>query len=311
MPGGPPSGSDLVTDATRPAPRRPFRVPRGLALLAFQVPALFFIGLWTYYPMLSGAQMAFRRWSLYDINNTPWIGFGNFESLMSNPNWDTIIGNTAIWVVGSIVPQFLIGFTLALALWRAFRGRAIYQAFVFVPWAISGFRIGILFRWMFNAEFGVINDLLRITGITETKVPWLADPTLARISVIIANIWYGVTFFAIMILAALQSVDEEMLEAGEVDGAGRLRSLFQLVIPSIRYTLMLTVLLRVVWIYNFPDIIYGMTGGGPANQTHIVTTWLITLTQQGEFGQGAALGLMSMLILAMFAVFYLLALKER
>ncbi len=130
------------------------------------------------------------------------------------------------------------------------------------------------------------------------------------VAVIVANIWYGVTFFAIMILAALQSVPDEMLEAASLDGAGKLRQLFSVIIPYIRMTLMLTVLLRVIWIFNFPDIIWAMTRGGPANQTHIITTWMINYTQQGNYGIASAIGLIVVGFLFVFCAFYLMAMRR-
>ena len=129
---------------------------------------------------------------------------------------------------------------------------------------------------------------------------------------ILANIWYGVAFFAMMILAALQSVPDELHEAAALDGAGRLGTLFLVTIPTIRTTLVLTVLLRVIWIFNFPDIIYAMTGGGPANQTQIATTWMIQFTQQGDYGLASALGFIVMGVLVTFTAIYLALLsKER
>ncbi len=284
---------------------------RGLGLLGFLAPALVFVVIFTYYPLLRGSQMAFKQWNLYDLRNTPWVGLDNFKTLLANPTFYTVLQHSVIWVVGSIVPQLLIGFGLALLLRRHFRLRGVYQALVFFPWAVSGFLIGILFRWMFNGEFGVFNDLLRKAGLIDTNIAWLADPGLAMFSVIVANVWYGVTFFAIMILAALQSVPDELVEAGALDGAGKARTLFFIVIPFIRTTLLLTVLLRIIWVFNFPEIIYGMTGGGPAEQTHIVTSWMINYTQQGDYGLASALGLIVVAVLVLFTTFYLLALRER
>jgi multiple sugar transport system permease protein len=120
-----------------------------------------------------------------------------------------------------------------------------------------------------------------------------------------------VTFFTIMILAALQSVPDEMLEAAALDGANKVRTLFHIMIPFIRTTLLLTVLLRVIWVFNFPEIIYGMTGGGPAEQTHIVTSWMINFTQAGDYGLASALGLIVVAVLVLFTTFYLLALRDR
>lgn len=291
--------------------KRPFTLRRGLGLLAFLAPALAFVAVFTYYPLLRGSQMAFQQWNLFDLRNTPFVGLANFKALLANPTFYTVLEHSVVWVVGSIVPQLLIGFGLALLLRRHFRFRGVYQALAFFPWAVSGFLIGILFRWMFNGEFGVVNDLLRKAGLIDTNIAWLADPTLAMVSVIVANVWYGVTFFTIMILAALQSVPDELVEAGALDGAGKVRTLFFIIIPFIRTTLLLTVLLRVIWVFNFPEIIYGMTGGGPADQTHIVTSWMINFTSQGDYGLASALGLIVVGVLVLFTTFYLLALRER
>jgi len=297
---------------TQPGRRKPeFTARRGFLIAVFMAPAAIFVAVFTYYPMIAGSQMAFRNWKLTDLSDTAWVGLKNFRDVFADPAWGTVLGNTALWVFGSIVPQLVIGFALALWLRRRFRFRGLYQALIFFPWAISGFLIGILFRWMFNSEFGVVNDLLQKVGMIDEPVAWLADPDTAMFAVMVANVWYGVTFFTIMILAALQSVPEELYEASALDGAGKVRTLFQVTIPYIRVTLALTVLLRIIWIFNFPDLIFGMTGGGPNNETHIVTTWMIKITQQGDYGRASALGLIVVATLLVFATFFLLATREK
>jgi multiple sugar transport system permease protein len=291
--------------------KREFTTGRGLVIAAYLAPAAIFVAIFTYYPVIAGSQMAFRNWKLTDLTDTAWVGLQNFRDVFADPAWGTVLVNTVVWVVGSIVPQLVIGFALALWLRRKFRFRGLYQALIFFPWAVSGFLIGILFRWLFNSEFGAVNDLLQKAGLIDTPIPWLASPDTALTAVVIANIWYGVTFFAIMILAALQSIPDELYEAAALDGAGKARTLFQITIPFIRTTLVLTVLLRVIWTFNFPDLIFGMTGGGPNNQTHIVTTWMIQTTQQGDYGRASALGLLIVAGLLLFAIFFLLATRER
>jgi multiple sugar transport system permease protein len=293
------------------ARRRTFTTRRGLGIAAFLAPAVAFVGVFTYYPMVAGSQMAFRHWNLNDLTDTAWVGLGNFRAVFADPAWHTVLGNTALWVFGSLVPQFVIGFALALCLRRRFPLRGLYQALVFFPWAVSGFLIGILFRWLYNSEFGVVNDLLEKAGLIDAPVPWLAEPRLAMIAVITANIWYGVTFFTIMIMAALQSVPEELYEAAALDGAGKVRTLLRITVPYIRVTLALTVLLRVIWIFNFPDLIFGMTGGGPNNETQIVTTWMITITQQGDYGKASAVGLLVVAVLLVFSIFFLTATRGK
>ncbi|WP_309066194.1 carbohydrate ABC transporter permease [Microbacterium sp.] len=290
--------------------RRSFGRRQALTLFAFMAPAIVFVCWFTYWPMLQGARMAFHDWNLWDLTSTPFVGLDNFLAVFRDPAFPVVAWNSVLWVIGSLVPQLVIGFLIALALRKRFRFRGLYQALVFFPWAVSGFLIGMLFRWMFNAEFGVVNDLLMKAGLISQPVPWLADPRAAMFAVIVANVWYGVTFFAIMILAALQSVPDEVLEAASLDGAGKVRQLFSIIIPYISMTLLLTVLLRVIWIFNFPDIIYAMTNGGPANQTHIITTWMINYTQQGNYGIASAIGLIVVAFLFVFCAFYLMAMRR-
>jgi len=290
--------------------RRSFTIRRAWTIVGFLTPAAIFVFVFTYYPMLSGSQMAFRNWNLNDLTNTDWVGFSNFAAVFTSPSFWTALGNSVLWVIGSLIPQFVIGFAIALLLQRKFVLRGVYQSLIFFPWAISGFLIGILFRWMFNGEFGVVNDLMLKAHLIHAPVPWLADPSSAMTAIIIANVWYGVTFFTIMILAALQSVPNELYEAAAMDGAGKARVLFNVTVPYIRTTLALTVLLRVIWIFNFPDIIYGMTGGGPAGQTDIVTTYMIKFTQEGDYGRASAVGLIVMFMLLIFASFYLMATRR-
>ncbi|WP_427017636.1 carbohydrate ABC transporter permease [Pseudarthrobacter sp. P1] len=184
-----PSGS-----RNRNGSKKRFNSRTALTLLAFLAPAAVFGGIFTYYPMIAGSQMAFRNWNLNDLSDTSWVGLGNFKSLLDAPEFWGIVRNTVVWVVGSLVPQVVIGFAVALFLKRRFRMRGAYQAMIFFPWAVSGFLIGMLFRWMFNAEFGVVNDLLMKAGLINSPIPWLAEPGFAMTAIIIANIWYGVTF---------------------------------------------------------------------------------------------------------------------
>jgi len=189
---------------------------------------------------------------------------------------------------------------------KPFKGRGVYSGLVFYPWALSGFAIGLIWAWMFNGQFGIINDLLQKIGLIHQNIGFLSDPKYALISVIIANIWYGIPFFAIMLLAALQSVPLELYEAAEIDGAGHFKKLFQITIPYIKPTIISTTLLRAIWIMNFPEIIYGMTSGGPANSTNILATQMINkIYNFYDYGQASAIGLMIMGIMIIYAVIYL------
>jgi multiple sugar transport system permease protein len=261
-----------------------------------------------YYPMIRGMITAFMRYTMMNLSKTGFNGVDNFIAIFTNANikFIQILINTLVWVLVSLTGQFVLGFTLALLLRKPFRGRGVYTGFVFYTWALSGFAIGLVWSWLFNGQFGIINDILLKIGILKVAVGFLSDPKYALASVIVANLWYGIPFFSIMLLAALQSIPKELYESAEIDGSGKVRQLFQITVPYIRSTITSTVLLRFMWIMNFPDIIYGMTGGGPANATNILATEMINkITKNYDFGQGSAVGFIIITILFVFAFFYL------
>lgn len=252
--------------------------------------------------------MAFQSYNMYDLSALRFNGFDNFIAVITDPNISflQILFNTGIWLFGSLFLQFVLGFGLALLLRKPFRGRGIYSAFVFYGWALSGFAIGLTWAWLFNGQFGLINDILIRLGILSQPIGFLSNPDFAMISVILPNIWYGVPFFGIMLLAALQSVPNELYEAATLDGAGAFRKFVSVTVPYVRPTIISTVLLRTMWIMNYPDIIYAMTGGGPVNRTNILATQMINkVFKEYDYGQGSAIGVIIMVLLFAYAIMYL------
>lgn len=280
----------------------------GRYFFLIMIPALVLLALFIYYPIIEGTLIGFQRYTLFDMSNTPFIGFDNFRAIFSDINFSfaQILLNTLVWVAVSLLFQFVLGFVLALLMQKPFRGRGIYSSLVFYPWALSGFAIGLVWAWIFNGQFGLANDVLLRLGLASSPIGFLSDPRYAMISVIIANIWYGIPFFAIMLLAALQSVPSQLMEAGKIDGAGPVRRLFSITIPYIKPTIVSTLLLRTMWIMNFPDIIYAMTGGGPANSTNILAMQMINkILKFYDYGQGSAFGIVIMVLLFTYAVVFL------
>lgn len=272
------------------------------------VPAALLLILFIYLPVIKGTTIAFQSYNMFDLSNLHFNGLENFVNVITNPDirFIQILGNTFIWVVGSLALQFLLGFLLAMLMKDPFKGRGIYSGLVFYAWALSGFAIGLTWAWLFNGQFGLVNDVLIRSGILKEPIGFLSSPRFAMISVIIANVWYGIPFFGIMLLAALQSVPGELYEAATIDGAGRFHQLFSVTIPYIRPTIISTTLLRTMWIINFPDIIYAMTNGGPVNRTNILATQMINkIFKEYDYGQGAAIGVIIMVLLFLYASFYL------
>ena len=272
------------------------------------LPALAFIGYFIYFPLVKGGLMAFQNYNVYNLVNPKFVGLENFKSIFNNRTigFGKILMNTLKWTVLSLFFQFILGFFLALLLRKPFRGRSVYCGFVFYPWALCGFAIGLIWSWLFNGQFGVINDLLMKIGLIKENINWLSNPKIAMYSVVIANVWYGVPYFGIMLLAALQSVPGELYEAATLDGCSEIQQLFHVTIPYIKPTIISTVLLRSMWIVNFPELIYAMTNGGPINSTHILGSLMVNkVYKEFDYSMGAAYGLIIMAILLVYALIYL------
>ena len=272
----------------------------------FLLPVLVVLLLLFGYPLINSIVMAFQNYKLTAPNDIYFNGFENFKKLFGDPDGLMILKNSIIYVVISVAGQFLLGLTLALALKKQFKGRGLYQSIVFLPWAFSGFVVGLILRWSFNGEYGVVNNLLMKLGIIDNNIAWLGTPGYSLAVVIIAMIWMGIPFFAIMILAALQSIPADVYEAADVDGCGTVRQFFQITLPYIKPTLITTVLLRTIWIFNSLDLVVIITDGGPANSSQTLPAYMYSKAFGSyDFGFAAALGVMLMIILGLYALIFL------
>lgn len=272
------------------------------------LPAILFPLFFTYYPMAKGFVMAFQNYNILNINHIQWCGLDNFKTLFSKSPGNmffTTIGNTVKWVGISLFFQFTIGFGLALLLKKKFKGSGAYQGCIFFPWAVSGFLIGIIWRWLYNGTSGVFNDIFIRLGILDKPFGFLANSNTALYACIVANIWYGIPYFTIMITAALRGVPADLYEAANMDGASPLQQFIRITVPSIKSTLLLTLLLRTIWIFNFPDLIYAMTNGGPSGSSNIITSYMLQLVNNLDYGAASAVGVLCVLTELIFVVLYL------
>lgn len=269
------------------------------------LPAVLLVVIFIGIPILFGIRTSFYHYKLNDIK-TYFNGLENYRNILTDDVFYISLKNSFWWVALSLFFQVIFGVSLALCLNKPFKGRGLYQAIVLAPWAVSGFLIGLIWKWLFNGQYGLVNDTLMKLNIIKEPVAFLAQESTALLSTIIANIWYGIPFFAIMTLAALQSVPGELYEAADIDGAGHVKKFFNVTLPYIKPTLLVTILLRVIWIFNFADIIYTMTNGGPANSSEILATHVISKAYTSlDFGQASAVGVIFMVILLVYVGFYI------
>jgi len=257
-------------------------------------------------PLINSFILAFENYKLSAPNDIRFNGVDNFVKLFSDSDILLVIKNSFVYVFASVAGQFLLGLTLALALKKNFRGRGIYQAIVFLPWAFSAFVTGLMFRWSFNGEYGVVNDLLLKFNLLTERIAWLGTPGISLLVVILAMIWMGVPFFAIMNLAALQSIPAEVYEACEIDGCGIVKKFFKITLPYIKPTIITTLLLRTIWVFNSFDLIVVITNGGPASTSQTLPSYMYTRAFSSyDFGLASALGIILLLVLVVYSVVFL------
>ena len=256
------------------------------------------------YPLIKSVVMAFQNYKLGNAN-VYFNDFANFHKMFGDKDFLLLLKNSVVYVVVSVFGQFIGGLILALCLRDKFKGRGIYQSIVFLPWAFSAFVVGLVFRWSFNGEYGVVNDVLMKLGIIKKGLAWLGTPGLSLVVVILAMIWIGIPFFGIMILAALQSIPDEIYEAADMDGCGMFRKFFSLTLPYIKPTVIMTILLRTIWIFNSFDLVVIVTQGGPANYSQTLPSYMYTKAFSGyDFGLAGAFGVLLMVILGVYAVLF-------
>ncbi|WP_435301044.1 carbohydrate ABC transporter permease [Aureimonas altamirensis] len=275
----------------------------------YSAPALVLILAVMLVPLAIGISYAFRDIRLLNPFGGGYVGLKHFQTLMSDRNFWTALNNTVFWTASSVFFQFTLGLILALLLNRPFRGRGIAQALVFLPWAVPTFLSGLNWAWMFNPVVGPLPHWLAALGILEAPTNILADPDLAMWGPIIANIWWGIPFFAITLLAALQAIPKDIYEAASIDGASAFRQFTSITVPFLAPTMAITILLRTVWVANFADLIVVMTGGGPADRTQIVASYIFTTAfRKLDFGYASAI---SMVLLGLLLVYSLLIIGLR
>ena len=258
------------------------------------------------YPVGNVFYTSLRQEMLSRPKQNAWIGLANYIKIAGDRVFWEALGNSLRWVIAEVGLQLAGGLGLALILKRKFRGCGAFRAILFLPWALSGVLVSMLWSMMYYENVGVLNDLLQRLGVIQKAIAWTGNKDTAFWSLVIAELWRGIPFFAIMLLASLQSVPGELYEACRVDGGNAFQGFFYITFPYVKETLVLTTLLRAIWEFNSVDLILNLTGGGPVHKTTTLAVYLAnTARKDGNFGYGSALAVISFLILLVFAAGYL------
>jgi ABC-type sugar transport system permease subunit len=276
--------------------RRLFR--DGFWFLLFLGPNLVLLGLFTYWPLLRNLQLSFYRWDLISIVK-PFVGSENYLYVLTGPEAGEILRNTLVFTLGTVGGTMLLGLGIALLLNQPLGGRSVARTVLFAPYVVSGVAIAIVWLFVFDPNFGLLQQALRAFDVRSPN--WFRDPTWAMPAVILVYVWKNLGYAVVIYLAGLQNVPVELHEAAKVDGAGPWQRFRHVTLPHLSPVLFFVFVTSVLSSLQAFDIINVMTAGGPVNAT---TTLIYKLYEQGfvALNAGRAAAYAVVLFLLMLAV---------
>lgn len=262
----------MVTLARGPAHGAHWRLDsENRTFLLFLAPAVIFLAAVVIYPLTTTLWGSLFAESLVRPEaGRQFVGAGNYAEVLKDPSFWATLGRTVVWTVGSVLGKTLTGLILALLLASPFRGNGLYRVFLLVPWATPQVVGAVVWKWLYNSQNGYLSHLLNQVGLADGPVAFLGLPSTALVAAMLVDMWFGIPFMAIVLLAGLQSIPKELYEAVEVDGAnwwGRFR---HITLPLLVPVLGVATNLSVIWTFNSFNIIQTMTGGGPVGATEIL-----------------------------------------
>ena len=272
----------------------------------FIAPAVVYVAVFFGYPVVKNIVMSFQDYTTrtFFTGEAPWVGFANYVATFTSSLFAITVVNTALFTIGSIVMQFVIGLGLALFFRRNFPLSGFLRGLLLLPWLLPLIASGAVWKWILDQDSGALNQFLGLFGVPA--VPWLVSPNLALIAVIGVNIWLGIPFNTTILYSGLQSVPPELYEAAALDGAVGAKAFRYITWPSIRSVVSVVIVLGVVYTLKVVDIILGLTGGGPANSTQTLATNAYHQSFVNfQFGQGAAVSNVLIVVSFVFAVVYI------
>ncbi|QHQ34304.1 carbohydrate ABC transporter permease [Algicella marina] len=257
-------------------------------------------------PMAQAVWMSLHDYVLFRPKSFDFVGLKNFATALKDPVFWISLRHTVLWIAITVPAQMLLGLATALLLNQEFPWRGLARALVIIPWALPSVVIALMWVWIYDANYGVLNEFLLRMDLISTSIPWLANPDTALYAIILTLTWQGFPFFAVMILAGLQAIPRSYYEAAAIDGASKWQQFRNITLPGLAGVLMTATLLRLIWVANSIDVIFVMTGGGPGYSTYTLPLYAFINARTGlDYGYGSALAVCFTLLLLGFVILYL------
>ena len=257
------------------------------------------------YPMIYALQMSFTNYRP-TITNVSIVGFRNYATILQDLRFWRAIYRSLFFTVGCLIPQIVLGLMMASLLNSPYlKFKMLFRGLAITPWLIPTVAVAMIFRWMFHDLYGIANYLLVWTGLLKTPYAWIANENSAMFILILANVWRGTPLMITMFLAGMQGISADLYEAAEVDGAGRRIRFFKITLPLLLPVVMVSGILRFIWTFNFYDLPWVMTGGGPGEATQTAPIYAYIRAFSGyRMGEGSTISVLLFIILVLFAIVY-------
>lgn len=279
--------------------------PQVLGLL-LTLPALIAILAVVFFPIVSSFWLSLHQKDLSRPQFDAFIGLKNYLNLLHDSRYLNSLRVTLRFSLTSVILEVVLGVSMALVLNQRFVGRGFVRGLMILPWAMPSIVNAAMWKWIYNADYGALNALLTQLHLMDSYKIWLADPKWATILIILANVWKETPFTVILVLAALQTIPEDLYEAARVDGASAWRSFLHITLPLIAPVLMVAAMLQFIWGFQTFELVYVVTGGGPFSTTELTTLRIYATTFRSlRFGYGAAMAYLTSLAILIPAVFYI------
>lgn len=250
-------------------------------------PSIFIVLAVAIYPLFETFRLSLTNARLASPREVSYVGFRNYELLMSDSQFWNALSNTFIFTFSSVALEAIFGMIIALTIHSAFVGRGIVRTSMLVPWAIPTVVSAILWNWMFHDVFGVINEVLRRVGLIESNFAWLANTTTSLGAIVAIDVWKTTPFMALLLLAGLQIIPGDVYEASRVDGASKWQSFWQITLPLLRPAILVALIFRTLDAFRVFDIIYVLKAGATDTMSIAVYTYQ-SLIQSQQLGRGSA-----------------------
>jgi multiple sugar transport system permease protein len=274
------------------------------------LPVAIVIALFAIYPIIHAVRMSFYQYLLTRPNVHPFVGLGNFVNVLTSYYFKESIQITAIYTLATVTGVIIYGLGVALLMNTKIRLSTPLKIVILLPWALPAVVSGLLWKWILNADFGILNGILYSVGLIDRYIPFLADPTLAKASLIMAHIWKEGPLVAIFFLAGLQLIPDELYEAAKIDGGSGWKSFRYVTLPLLRPVFLVVIVYETMTAILTFDTIYVMTGGGPANSTALISWFAYAeIFKSLNLGNGIALAIIIALITLVLIILYLRVLK--